>query len=242
VTSSVQSAPAKRFDAASVAHLDEPVRRYLTHALAGGAALHEDIELSMVGQIKFGRWLAFSATQRFSGHEYTWRAQAGIGRVKPLHVVDRYVDGRGSMDGRVFGRLSFLHAADEDTTRAAAGRGAAESVWVPASLLPERGVQWRTEEDDHIVVTVPAPPERPDLHLRIDDAGAVKSMWLQRWGNVGRSDFGYMPFGGDTSAERRFGDMVIPSDVTVGWGYGTADYVPFLKATLVSLRSGRRAP
>src|SRR3712207_7211462 len=35
--------------------------------------------------------------------------------------------------------------------------------------------------------------ERPDLRLRIDAAGAVRSVSLMRWGNVGRSGFGPIP-------------------------------------------------
>ena len=51
-----------RFDASAVARLEEPVRRYLTHALRDGCELHEHVELTMMnGRIKVGTWLAFSA-------------------------------------------------------------------------------------------------------------------------------------------------------------------------------------
>lgn len=221
-----------RFDARSVAHLEEPVRRYLTHALRDGGAPHEHVELAMSGEIKVGAWLSFSARQEFRGHEFVWRAHAGLGSVRPLHVVDRYRDGRGSIDGRLFGRASFLHADDEHTARAAAARGAAESIWVPASLLPDRGVSWRAEDDDHIVASVTAPPEHPEVHLRIDASGALRSVCVDRWGDVGRAGYGYIPFGGDVAAEQRFGDVVIPTVVTVGWWYGTPRYRPFFKATV----------
>ena len=225
-----------RFDLASVADLDEPVRRYLGHALADGGVLHERVELRMTGRIKVGPWLGFSATQRFDGPRFEWRARAGVGRAKPLHVVDRYADGRGSTDGLLFGRWSFMHADDEHTARAAAARGAAESIWVPANLLPARGVRWRAEAEDHIVASVPVPPERPDVHLRIDGAGRVTSVSLQRWGKVGRPGYGYIPFGGDIRAERRFGDVVVPSRITAGWWYGTPRYAPFFDATIADAR------
>ncbi|HEY0507615.1 MAG TPA: DUF6544 family protein [Blastococcus sp.] len=226
-------APCPRFDPASVAHLEEPVRRYLTHALVDGAALHEDVELTMVGRIKAGSWLAFSARQQFAGHDFEWRARAGWGAFKPVHVTDRYSDGKGSTVGRLFGRFPFLDASGEDTTRAAAGRGAVESIWVPASLLPERGVRWRAEADDHIVATFSAPPEHPDLHLRIDARGAVTSVSVLRWGKVAQPDFGYIPFGADVHAERRFGGVCIPSQVTVGWWFGTPRFAPFFESTVL---------
>ena len=49
--------------------------------------------------------------------------------------------------------------------RAAAGLGAAESIWVPASLLPGRGTDWRAEADDHIVASLVVAPEHPEIHL-----------------------------------------------------------------------------
>lgn len=227
----------RRFDPAALGRLDEPVRRYLTHALVVDGELHDRVEIAMAGRIKTGPWLAFAATQRFVGAAFEWRARAGWGRFRPLHVVDRY-DGAGAAatEGRLFGRRSFLHAAGEDVARAAAARSAAERMWVPASLLPQRGVRWRAEGEDHIVVTVDVPPERPDVHLRIGADGAIRSVRLQRWGNVGRPDYGYIPFGAEVASERRFGDVVIPSRVSVGWWFGTPRYAPFFEATILDAR------
>jgi len=221
-----------RFEPGSVVTLDEPVRRYLTHALLPGAALTTDVRLRMTGRIKIGAWLRFTAEQDFHALEFEWRARAGLGAVNPLHVVDRYAAGAGTMTGKLFDRFTFLHATDANTTRAAAGRGAAESIWVPASLLPDQGVSWRAENDDVIVASFAAPPEHPDLRLRIDEHGAPRSVSIERWGHLGQKAFGYMPFGGDISAERRFGDTVLPSQLTVGWWYGTPRYKPFFTATI----------
>jgi hypothetical protein len=227
--------PADRFDPASIAGLDEPVRRYLTHALTDGAPLHSGARLAMTGRIRVGPWLSFTAQQEFSGHAFTWRARAGVGPVRPLHVTDCYGDGAGSTEGRLFGRLRFLHADDENTARAAAGRAAAESVWVPATLLPRNGVCWRAVSDDVIVASFEVPPEQVQLELGIDAAGAVRTLSIMRWGDVGQDRFGYIPFGGRVHAERRFGDVVLPSRVTIGWWFGTPRYAPFFAATILSV-------
>jgi hypothetical protein len=227
-------ASAQRFRQASLAAFDEPVRRYFAHALRDGASLAARIRLSMVGRIKLGRvWLAFTAEQEFDGHEFTWRARAGSGPFKPLHVVDQYRAGAGSIDGRLFGRLPFLHADDENTTRAAAVRGAVESIWVPAALMPARGVTWRAETPNLIVATFEVPPEHPELRLAIDDTGAVLSVTVMRWGNVGQSDYGYIPFGGHVGANRAFEDYVLPSEVSVGWWFGTPRFTPFFEAEIL---------
>jgi hypothetical protein len=198
---------------ADLDELDEPVRRYLKHSLADGVA-PQGVRLRMAGRIKVGAWLAFTAEQEFSGRAFLWRARAGWGPLKPLHVVDSYRDGAGSTDGR-------------------------ESIWVPGMLVPGSGVSWRAESENRIVASIDVPPERSDVTLRIDDEGAVRAISLMRWGNVGQKDFGYIPFGGDMHAERRFGPVVLPSEVTVGWWYGTPRYQPFFEATILEAVSVR---
>jgi hypothetical protein len=212
------------------------VRRYLGHAIPNGAIVRTSVLLTMAGRINVGRWLSFTAEQEFVGRDFTWRARAGWGAFKPLHVTDSYCDGRGSMDGRLFGRLRFLHAEDRNTARAAAARAAVESIWVPGNLLPERGVTWRAEGKDTIVASFAVPPEQPEVRLRIDEDGALREVSVMRWGKVGLPDFGYIPFGGVVNAERRFGDVVLPSQVTVGWWFGTRCFKPFFEATIREAR------
>ena len=222
------------FDPASLSVLDEPVQRYLNHALAPGAVIAASRQMSMVGRIRVGRWLAFEAQQEMSrdGHAFTWTARAGLGTHRPLRVVDRYRLGAGSTEGRLFGFLRFMHADDENTTRSAAGRAAVESIMDPASLLPDNGVSWQAERDDLIVARFDVPPERAEVRLRIGTTGALRSVEIMRWGSSGQDGFGYIPFGGDIRAERRFGDLVLPSELTIGWWYGTARYRPFFQATI----------
>lgn len=215
-----------RFDPQSLQGLDEPVRRYLSHALMPGAVLAPRVRLWMSGSIKVGVWLAFRAVWEGDGRALRWKAAVGPGR-GPLRVLDQFADAAGSMDIRLLGRFTLVHAADEDTTRSAAGRAAVEATWSPAGLLPEQGVSWRAEGDDLIVAAWDVAPERPELRLRIDRDGAMRSSCVMRW--HGR-EHGYVPCGCDAQAERRFGDIVIPSRLTAGWWYGTPRYEPFFKA------------
>jgi hypothetical protein len=140
--------------------------------------------------------------------------------------------------GKLFGRVPFRHAVDANTARAAAARGAAESIWVPASLMPQRGVKWHAEDQNTIAASFEVPPEHPELRLRIDEDGAAQSVSLDRWGNVGQQGFGYIPFGADILAEQRFGDYTIPSRMTVGWWYGTPRFEPFFEAIITGHELG----
>jgi hypothetical protein len=215
--------------------LDQPVRRYFQHALHGEAGRARGVRLEMKGRIRTGTWLAFSASQECDGRSFVWRARVGAARMTPLTVVDRFAAGVGETEGRLFGRRRVFHAEGSDTSRSAAGRAALEAVFAPMSLLPERGVRWRAEEETLLVATVDVPPERPELRLRIDRDGALRSVGALRWGNVGQRAFGYIPCGCEVRAERRFGDVLVPSSVVVGWWFGTPRYAPFFEADLLTL-------
>jgi hypothetical protein len=96
------------------------------------------------------------------GRSFTWRALVGRGRLTPLRVTDRYADGAGRTEGRLFGRVTLFATADLDTARSAATRTAIESVvFAPPSVLPGSGVDWRAESKNVIVARFDLPPEHP---------------------------------------------------------------------------------
>ena len=225
--------PARHFTSDLLAGLDEPVRRYFSHAIVDGAALPKGVRMAMSGRIKVGLWLPFTAEQTVDGRSFTWRARIGRRPLTPLRVTDRYVDAAGSTTGRLLGRVTLFHAQDVNTARSAAARAAIESVvFAPPSVLPGGGVTWRAETEDVIVALFDLPPERPEVRVRIDDHGAIRTVSALRWGNAGEKTFQYIPFGGEIHAERRFGDLVLPSTLSVGWWFDTPRYAPFFRAEI----------
>jgi hypothetical protein len=77
--------------------------------------------------------------------------------------------------------------------------------------------------------------------VRVRMAGRIKvGTWLpftaeqtadgRSWGNAGEQTFRYIPCGCDVHAERRFGDLLVPSRLTVGWWFDTPRYAPFFTA------------
>jgi hypothetical protein len=225
--------PARRFTPDRLAGLDEPVRRYFSHAITDGALLPDGIRMTMRGRIKVGVWLPFTAVQTVDGRSFVWRAQVGRWPLHPLRVTDGYADAIGRTEGRLLGHLKLFGAEDFDTARSAATRTAIESVvFAPPSVLPDRGVTWRAETEHVIVARFDLPPERPEVRLCIDDHGAQRTVSALRWGNAGEETFRYIPFGGELHAERRFGDLVLPSSASVGWYFGTPRYEPFFRARI----------
>lgn len=221
------------FDPALLHGQDEPVRRFFEHAIRKGAPLPPGLRLTMTGCVKADVWLPFAAAEEVDGRSFSWCARVGLGPLTLLRIDDSYAHGVGSTEGRLFGRRPLFHSADEDTARSAAGRAALESVvFAPPSVLPERGVAWRAESEDTLAARFDLPPERPEVEVRIDGQGAVRSVSAARWGPTGKESFDYIPCGCEVHAERTFGDLTIPSSLTVSWRFGTPRQAPFFKARI----------
>ena len=236
VTGNARSSAERRFDPASLDQLDEPVQRYLQHAIAADTHLGRAVHLHMRGDIKVGVWLRFEAVWEGDGRSFSWRATAGPGSLRLLRVHDRFAAGAGFMDIRLrtplrLPQLKLLHAEGEDIARSGAGRAALEALWAPVALLPDRGVSWRAEAHDLIVASWEVPPERPEVHIRIGPEGQVRSYSAERWRST---NDGYVAFGVDVLAEAGFGPVTIPSRLTAGWGHGTPTWSPFFKAEVTA--------
>jgi hypothetical protein len=220
-----------------LAGVDEPVRRFFTHALGPEPRPARAVHLEMKGRVKADVWLPFRAEQDVDGRSFSWRARVGIGPLTLVRITDGYAGGAARSEGLLFGRRPLFSRGDEDTTRSAAGRTALESVVFAApTVLPLSGVAWRAESDDVIVARFALPPERPEVEVRIDPRGAITQVSAARWGPLEDGRYGYIPCGCVVHAERRFGDLTMPSKLTVSWRFGTPGDTPFLRAELTEAR------
>jgi len=155
------------FSPAEVRDLPEPVRRYFEAAIAHGTPLAAAAVLRMRGRLKLGRrWLPFRARQVLAPHRgFVWAARVG----GLITGSDRYAGGTGGMDWRLLGLVPLVHAAGEDVSRSAAARGAAESVWVPTTLMPRFGVEWSATDTHHITARYALDANVVEVHFTLDD-------------------------------------------------------------------------
>ncbi|MBI3967578.1 MAG: hypothetical protein HY329_18225 [Chloroflexi bacterium] len=68
--------------------------------------------------------------------------------------------------------------------------------------------------------------EAATLTLRVDETGRQLELGGRRWRDAAR---GYQPFGGHFLAERAFAGYTIPSEGSLGWGYGTDEFFEFFR-------------
>jgi hypothetical protein len=203
-----------------VVGLPAPVARYLRAAIAPGTPLVPTARLTMRGAIKLGkRWLPLRARQVLAPHgDSVWSARvAGI-----VSGADRYADGSGTMQWKLFGLIPIVRAGGPDVSRSSAGRFGSEAMWVPTSLLPRFGVTWTVEDDTSIKATFSKDGLDIALHLELEGNGLMRSMHLDRWGDATNSGkFGLAPFGVDVTDHGTFDGLTIPRAGRGGWFHGT---------------------
>lgn len=218
------------------------MNRWLTRCYPDGER-PTTVELRMTGRIKLKGWLPFSATQVIDARRgFVWAARVGRW---PLVIrgSDRYLDGAGAMDWKLWGRRTVVAESGVDVTRSAAWRLAAEALtWLP---LGSDDVTWQAGPVADVVTarrTVGDEDTQVDLHIDAD--GRLVSVAGPRWGNPLGRPFGYYPFGVDLLAETTVDGITVPSAFTASWFYGTPDQHAgeFFRSTISAVRFGAELP
>jgi TusA-related sulfurtransferase len=234
--------PSAVFTEAELDGLPGPVRRYLTAAIVPGTPLATAARLRMRGHIKVGRWLPFHAQQTLDPHRgFQWTARAaGV-----ISGSDRYAGGRGELRWKLLGLIPLMHADGPNVSRSAAGRAAAEAIWVPTALLPRFGVDWSAADERHLTARSRIDSLEIKVHYLLDGAGRLQSMVFDRWGDPDATGtWGLHPFGGEVTAHATFSGLSVPSAGRFGWFFGTDrwDQGEFFRYQITELRLLARHP
>jgi hypothetical protein len=177
----------ERFQPERLDGLPGAARRYLAHAIRPGAELATTVLLRMTGSLRLGgKWLPFEAEQVLAPPRgFVWRARVRSGWLR-FAGADCYAAGSGAVDFRLWGLIPVARSSGPDTSRAARGRLAAESFWLPSSLLPGDQVEWRAVDEGTAEAVVEVDGDRIPVRLAVDAEGRLRGVAMQRWGRPDR--------------------------------------------------------
>jgi hypothetical protein len=231
----------KKYDPAMSADLPEVARRYFARAITPGTALHRTVRLTMDGTfILNGTELPMKARQILTppSKGFVWQAEVGSGMMR-FAGSDGYL---ASETGGVTSWTRFwLHGLiplarigdNPDHARAAATRVLLETVWAPATLLPQFGARWIQTGSDSAEIRFSQVTNIEPLHITFDTQGNPTEVWALRWTDANAEKvYRLQPFGGRILETKRFNGFLIPSRVEMGNMYGTSEYAPFFLAQI----------
>jgi len=227
------------FDPLSISDLPEIAQRYFTHAIAPGTPLVKTVALDMSGVFHLGdtgehKTFTMEARQILSPPwAFVWIPTLKSGPMTILGA-DSYFDARGATYFWMQGLVPLVQIANNtDINHSAAMRPMIESVWSPASLLPENGAVWTQTGPDTAEVKFAHDPYDMAINITLSHEGAVKSVVGMRWSDANSEKiYQLQPFGGRVLAERTFDGYTIPSQLEVGNHFGTESFFAFFVATV----------
>jgi hypothetical protein len=226
----------QQFTEAMIAELPTPVQRYFLHAIVLGTPLATSAQLTMCGQFRFdpGKpWLPMQAQEILNPRGFIWRAKIGNG-FSQFQGADYYCDRIGRMQFALLGLVPIVNVQNVDIARSAIGRLAAELVWLPSALLLQQGVEWSAIDNHTLQARLRIDDEPVTLTLIVDDNGKLLESYALRWGDHTKDgSWAYIPMGGKCYTEHRFGGFTIPSQMGVGWWFGSEQYFEFFQSTIV---------
>ncbi len=228
--------PGEPFAEEMVAGLPDPARRFFLHAIRPGTPLASTLRWRYSAEMKPGKampWMSLVADQIIVKERgFVWKATARKGPLA-LSVADHYLDGEGRMRISLFGLVPIVSATGPDLSRSALGRLLIESVTIPSALLPGPNVRIEGVDDSRFTAVVSLHGETTPITVTVDPEGRVVETVMPRWGNLtDDGSYRYIPYGVTAMAERTFGGYTIPSEVRVGWWYGTERYQEVVRLTL----------
>ncbi len=230
-----------RYDPAMAADLPEVAQRYFARAIEPGTPLHRMVRLEMEGSfIMNGNPLPMTARQILAppARGFVWQAEVGDGLMQFAGSDGYHAPGDGAVDSwtkfwlrgviplaRIGGARVIL--------RAAATRVMLESVWAPASLLPQFGAAWVQTGPDSAEVRFADVEGIAPMQITLDAEGNLTEVQALRWTDANPERvYRLQPFGGRMLEMGRHGGFLVPVRVELGNMYGTPDYAPFFLATI----------
>ncbi len=232
--------PKPVFDYTMTQGLPDPAQRYFRYMIREGTPLVTAVEIEMKGELGLGTatnptYRDMRAQQLLSPpYGLVWDVKAGALRgsdvVTPETSWTRFWLYNVIPVVRVGGAV--------DHHRSAFGRVIAEAaLWVPASLLPSSLVRWEEVDQTTARAIVTFAGFEQAVNITVAADGRPTRVVIPRWSNENPEKvFREQPFGGELSDFKAFGGYTLPTRVTGGNQFGTQDYFPFYRVSVLDVR------
>jgi hypothetical protein len=228
------------FDPHGIKALPEAAQRYFCYCIRPGARLYSAVELVTEGELGLGTrsrhsYRPMSARQLLAPpFGLVWNLEAGA-----LCGSDGVTPDESWTRFWLYGIFPVVRSGGSaDHRRSAFGRVVAEAAfWAPASLLPSDTVRWEEVDNNTARAIVSFGGFQQVVDISVARDGQPTRVVIPRWSNENAEKiFREQPFGGDLSEFEDFEGYRLPRRVEGGNHIGTADYFPFYKARIMSIR------
>lgn len=179
------------FQAAELAGLPAPVRRYFRAVLTEGQPMVAAVRLEHAGTFNMSataeQWKPFTSTQRVVTRRpgFDWDARVAMMPGLPVYVHDAYAAGEGVLHAAVLGLFTVADLRGPgEVARGELMRFLAESAWYPTALLPSQGVRWEPVDDRSARATLKDGDLSPTLLFHFGEDGLIDTVRAESRGRT----------------------------------------------------------
>ncbi|ELZ80571.1 hypothetical protein C455_06856 [Haloferax larsenii JCM 13917] len=230
-----------QFSPDDVADLPDPIQRYLKHVLDDGQPYVQSARLHQTGEFRLGDadspWKPLEATQHYSVEPpgFVWDARIELFPFVPVHVVDAFVRGRGTLRAKLFSVVTVADAKpspklDEGELH----RYLAEMVWFPTAFLPGQHVEWDPVGESAARATIEFEGTSVSAVFHVDENDEITRVTADRWYETDDGGYEKHPWTGYFEEYHDVDGLLVPQSGVVEWNLPD-ETVPYWRATIDEL-------
>lgn len=225
-----------------LAGLPAPIQRHLTYAGVVGQPVVHSVRLKQTGRFRTGvdqAWMDYRAEQYYTVDQpgFIWDATFAQAGVPFLKVRDRYVQGKGSILGKLGGLLTIAEAQGDDLDQGAMLRYLNEMMWFPQAYLGDN-ITFTPVDDGSAQVTLTDQGKSVTATLYIDAEGKMTDFVAERYFEAGDA---YYPWSTPIFAYGEFNGLRLPSRGQGVWKLPDGDFA-YIDLVIPELEYNIRAP
>jgi hypothetical protein len=174
---------------ADLADLPAPVQRWLRRAGVVGRERPVTVRLKMTGEFRLqadGAWMPMEATEYYSTDPpgFVWSARITMAPLVAFLVRDTYLDGHGSMEGRLLGLIPVVKADGPSIDQGALLRYLNETMWFPAGAV-HPAIAWEGLDATTARATMTYGDISADATFYFSEEGDLVDMRAERYFQAG---------------------------------------------------------
>ena len=196
------------------------VARYFRCVFKKGQPHIQRARISQSGIFRAGGWKPFTAHQTVTTQPPGFVWEAGI-RMAPLikvRVRDSYLEGNGSIRGKLFGIVPIVNVSGgQELSSGALQRYLAEAVWFPTALLPSDRMQWSEIDAGKALAKLTDAGNEVSLEFSFNDAGEVTRIFTPGRYQYVKGKYEITPWLIHLRNYQEFSGIRIPVEAEVEW-------------------------
>lgn len=222
--------------------LPGPVQRYLRYTGTVGSESARTMRIKQRGSMRLkpdGRWLKFKAEQLYSADPvaFVWSAKVKIGPFTLLRTMDRYLEGKGHMVGKLMSSVTVVDGSGKEMDHSSLLRFLNEMMWFPSVYLSDR-IRWEEIDEHTAKATIMDGGMEVSATLHLDEDGRLVDFVCPRYRQTD-SGFELDPWSTPIDGYRTFNGRRLPGVGTAVWKLGSGDFT-YIKIELTKVEINPR--